>query len=260
MKVITVINQKGGVGKTTTVAAMGSTLMEMGYKTLLIDLDMQRNLSIYYNLSNEAELDGTAENIFGGNVETKNILELIYETEQGDIVPASENLAKVAEGTVNDSNRINKLKNALAGADQYYDYVIIDTPPSLGIITLNALTASDYAIIPTEAGAFSMVGLVQVNKTIQAVQKHSNDKLKVAGILITKFIKNTSANKHMKKTIEEIGTKLERPVFESTIRNTITVAETQIYRKSLTEYAAYNDVTFDYKHFVEEFLEKTKEE
>lgn len=261
MKVITVINQKGGVGKTTTVSAMGAVLKEKGYRVLLIDLDMQRNLSIYYNLQNEFELDGTAENIFGGkSVKIKPLTELIYETEQGDIIPSSENLAKVEEGTVGDKDRVNKLKNGLGDIDEYYDFVIIDTPPSLGIITLNALTASDYAVIPTEAGAFSMVGLVQVNKTIQAVQKYSNPDLQIAGILITKFIKNTSANKQMKNYIEQIGQTINQPIFKSTIKNTITIAETQIQRISLTKYAEYNDVTYDYRHFVDELLEKIKEE
>lgn len=252
MKVISVINQKGGVGKTTTVGALAAILLEKEFRVCVIDLDQQRNLSIYYGLKNEADLEGTVADVFlRDDVELK---ELVYETSQGDIIPASGNLAVVESAIINELDRPYKLKNAIKGLDEYYDFIIIDTPPSLGIVTINALTASDYAVIPSEAGAFSMAGIVQVNNTIATVQKHTNHELIVAGVLITKFNRNTNAQQAMKEYIEQLTGAYEQYVFDATIRNTITIGETQIQGKSVVEYARHNDVTYDYRHFTSELL------
>ena len=253
MKVISVINQKGGVGKTTTVAALAAVLKEEDKKVCVIDLDQQRNLSIYYGLKNEADLENSAADIFLTSEEIK-ITDMVYETPQGDIIPASENLAMVDTSTVNDLDRPVKLRAALKELENYYDYILIDTPPSLGIVTINALTASNYAVIPTEAGAFSMAGIVQVNKTIETVRKHTNQSLTVAGVLITKYQKNTRAQTAMKEYIDQLSEAYNHYIFKATIRNTITIGETQIQNMSLTDYASTNEVTNDYRQFTKELL------
>lgn len=255
MKTISVINQKGGVGKTTTVAALAAVLKESNYKVCVIDLDQQRNLSIYYGFKNEADLETSAADVFLSSEEIK-ITDMVYETSLGDIIPASESLAMVDTATVNDLDRPIKLKAALKELENYYDYILIDTPPSLGIVTINALTASNFAVIPSEAGAFSMAGIVQVNKTIETVRKYTNQSLSVAGVLITKYQKNTRAQAAMKDYIDQLSMAYNHYIFKATIRNTITIGETQIQNVSLTDYASNNEVTNDYRQFTNELLKR----
>lgn len=250
MKTISVINQKGGVGKTTTAAAFASVLISNKKRVLVIDMDAQCNLSNYYGIHTTNDLITTYDILADKNTSIK---DSIIVSEQGDIIPSSSFLATVDGLLLNEIDRHSRLRKALKYLNDEYDYIIIDTPPALSTLTINALCASDYVIIPSSADSFSMQGIVQVMNTITAVQENLNEKLEVAGILITMFQRSIGAQKAMAQYIKELGSDLGIYTFEQTIRATTTVREAQIQSKSLVEYAKYKDVTYDYRKAVEEF-------
>lgn len=254
MKVIAIINQKGGVGKTTTAAATSAILIEKGYKVLVIDMDAQCNLTNYYGL-NEDEIENM-NTTFDCLTNTKfNLQTAIVSTEQGDIVPSSIKMANVESIIMPDLDRHLRLKQGLEFLENEYDYIILDTPPALGIITINALTATDYVVIPALADRFSMQGITQVINTITLVRDTVNGKLKIAGVLMTSFQKSTSLQQAMQDYIQGLADKLGINTFKNTIRSTVTVREAQANRVSLTNYAKYKDVTYDYRKYVNELLE-----
>ena len=259
MQIIGIINQKGGVGKTTTAAATAAILLEKKKRVLVVDMDAQCNLSNYYGLD-----EGYLENIettFNCLTTTKyNLKNAIIETEQGDIVPSSIQMAGVESIIMPDLDRHLRLKQALHSVENDYDYVILDTPPALGIITINALTAADYVVIPALADRFSMQGINQVVKTIELVKETVNPKLKIAGILMTSYQKSTSLQQNMQHFIKELGEQLNIKTFENMIRFTVMVKEAQAQRQSLIQYAKHKDVTYDYRKYVDELLNVIEEE
>lgn len=253
MKIITVMNQKGGVGKTTTAASIGSVLLEKDYKVLMLDLDPQRNLTHYYGLK-DSEIEESANDLF----DTKVVVDgkdIVYESSLGDIIPSHKDLATAEVRVYADLKRSTRVKEALKSLEKDYDFVVIDTPPALGVLSVNALAASDYAVIVTEAAEFPLEGIVQINDTIDVVKEVANPKLKVAGVLITKYFKNTVAQQSMAENIEIIAKNFGWGVFKNKIRHTIAVVESQMEAQSLNNYARYSDVNYDYQHFVEELLE-----
>lgn len=254
MKVIAIINQKGGVGKTTTAAATSAILIEKGFKVLVIDMDAQCNLSNYYGL-NEENLE-SMDTTFNCLTNTKfDLRKAIVSTEQGDIVPSSIKMANVESIIMPDLDRHLRLKQGLSFLEGSYDYVILDTPPALGIITINALTAADYVVIPALADRFSMQGITQVVNTITLVRDTVNPKLKIAGVLMTAFQKSTSLQQAMQEYIKGLADKLGINTFKHAIRSTVTVREAQANRISLTAYGKYKEVTYDYRKYVGELLE-----
>lgn len=254
MKVIAIINQKGGVGKTTTAAATSAILIEKGFKVLVIDMDAQCNLSNYYGL-NEENLE-SMDTTFDCLTNTKfDLQKAIVSTEQGDIVPSSIKMANVESIIMPDLDRHLRLKQGLSFLEDSYDYIILDTPPALGIITINALTAADYVVIPALADRFSMQGITQVVNTITLVRDTVNPKLKIAGVLMTAFQKSTSLQQAMQEYIKGLADKLGINTFKQAIRSTVTVREAQANRISLTTYGKYREVTYDYRKYVGELLE-----
>lgn len=253
MKVIAIINQKGGVGKTTTAAATSAILIEKGYKILVIDMDAQCNLSNYYGL-NEDKLE-SIDTTFDCLTNTKfDLQKAVVNTEQGDIVPSSIKMASVESIIMPDLDRHLRLKQGLSFLEDKYDYVILDTPPALGIITINALTAADFVVIPALADRFSMQGITQVVNTISLVRDTVNSKLQIAGVLMTAFQKTTSLQKAMQEYIKSLANNLGINTFKNTIRFTVIVREAQANRVSLTNYGKYKDVTYDYRKYVDELL------
>ena len=256
VQVISVINQKGGVGKTTTASSLGAVLLKKGYKVLMMDLDPQRNLTHHYGLLDN-QLEETANDLFN----TAPMIDghdLVYESELGDIIPSHKDLATAEVKVYADLKRAYRVQNVIKSLDKEYDFMVIDTPPALGILSINALGASDYVIVVTEAAEFPLEGIVQINDTIEVVKDIVNPKLKVAGILITKYFKNTLAHQRMAENIAMIAEKFQWSVFNTKIRHTIAVVESQMEAKSLVQYATYSDVNYDYEHFVDELLKLFK--
>ena len=249
MKIITVTNQKGGAGKTTTAATLAAGLLLKGYKTLLIDLDPQGNLS--YTAG--ANTDGaTALGVLTGEVKLQ---DAIQHTASGDIIAASKALSG-ADAFIADTGKEYRLKEALEALQGLYDYVIVDTPPALGILTINALTACNSVIIPAQADIYSLQGIEQLAETMKPVKKYCNPALQIEGIVLTRYSPRSILSREVAELAEQLAAKLGTKLFKATIREAISVKEAQISQQTLYSYAPKAKVTEDYTALIEELLEK----
>lgn len=247
MKCYAIINQKGGVGKSTTAAQLASGLFLKGYRTLSIDLDAQGNLT--YTAG--AKTDGaTALGVLTGEVKTA---DAIQQTQTGDIIPANKALTG-ADAFIADTGKEYRLKEALESVSGSYDYCIIDTPPALGILTINALTACDSVIIPAQADIYSLQGIEQLAETIKPVKKYCNPALAIEGILLTRYSPRSILSRDIADLAGQLAEKLGTKLFTATIREAVAVKEAQINQQSLFTYAPKAKVTDDYRAFVDEII------
>lgn len=248
MTVYAIINQKGGVGKSTTAAALWAGLSLKGYKTLAIDLDAQCNLSYTAGADTAHK---TALSLLTGENPTE---DTIQHLPTGDIIAASKSLAG-ADAFITDTGKEYRLRESLEPLSGLYDYVIIDTPPALGILTINALTACNSVIIPAQADIFSLQGIDQLNETIKPVKKYCNPALTIEGILLTRYNGRTALARDITECAQQLAAKLGTKVFDTTIREGIAVKEAQLNQQSIFEYAPKANVTDDYRAFIEALLE-----
>lgn len=247
MKTITVTNQKGGTGKTTTAIQLAAGLSLKGYKTLSIDLDAQGNLT--YTAG--AKTNGaTALGVLTGEVKAE---DAIQHTPSGDIIAANKALAG-ADAFIADTGKEYRLKEALESLQAAYDYIIIDTPPALGILTINALTACDSVIIPAQADIYSLQGVEQLAETMKPVKKYCNPALTVEGILLTRYSPRSVLSRDVAELAAQLAGKLGTKLFKTTIREAIAVKEAQISQQSLYSYAPKANVTEDYNRFIAELI------
>lgn len=247
MIVYAVINQKGGVGKSTTAAALWAGLSSRGYKTLAIELDSQGNLSYTAGASSEGK---TALSLLTGEAKAE---ETIQHTRNGDIIAASKALVG-ADAFITDTGKEYRIKEALEPISGLYDYVVIDTPPALGILTVNALTACDKVIIPAQADIYSLQGIEQLIETIKPVKKYCNPNLKIEGILLTRHNSRLVLTKDITSYVQQLASRLETKVFAAPIRECVAVKEAQLNRKSIFEYAPKENAALDYAALIDELL------
>lgn len=247
MKTISIVNRRGGVGKTATAHAVGAGLALKGYKVLYIDLDSQCNLT-YDVGAKPAPL--TSMEVLSGTATAE---EAIQHTEGGDIIPASPSLA-IADTAIEGTGKEHRLREAIEGLE--YDYIIIDTPPALGVLTVNALTASDSAIIPAQAEVHSLQGIALLYEAIEAVQKYTNPKLKIAGILITRYNGRAILSKDMRANLEDTARELGTKLYSTPIRECIAIKEAQAVQRDIYSYAPRSNATKDYTALLEELLEE----
>ncbi len=249
MQIISVINQKGGVGKSTTAYALASGLSIRGYKVLLIDSDPQSNVT--YITTKERPINDLYS-VYNG----ADISDAITEVNPNlYLIGGNETLAS-ADIVYTDTGREYKLKKAIEQLQGNYDYIIIDTPPSLGILTINALTASTGAIVPAQADIFSIQGLTQLYDTIKVVREYTNPNLKILGILRTRHNPRTILSSDTSEMLEELASKIDTKVYKTYIRESVAIKESQAIRQSLFEYAPTNNAVVDYINFIDEVLEK----
>jgi len=253
LKVISVANQKGGVSKSTTVQAIAEILNNMGKKTLIIDLDPQGNLS--FAVKAKLENTPTVYNVLKGEIKAEDAIQTTF---SGDILPANI-LLSGADIEFIATGREYLLREAIIYIKQQYEYIIIDCPPSLSILTINAFSAADFVVIPSLADVFSLQGMGQLNTTIQSVKKYCNSHLKIAGILLTKFTQRTNIGNNIKNTLSEITQQMGTKLFNTCIRNSIAIQEAQLQQESLFKYASNSNAIEDYINFVSE-LEGTVNE
>ena len=247
-KIIAVINQKGGVGKSTTAEALTAGLLLKGYTCLAIDLDAQGNLS--YTAGAKTEGVPTVLEVLTGEATAR---EAIQHLQGGDVIAANKSLAG-ADAFINSTGKEYKLKEALEELQGEYQYIIIDTPPALGILTVNALTACHSIIIPAQADIYSLQGIEKLAETIKPVKKYCNPSIFIEGILLTRYSPRSVLSREVAEIAGKLADKLGTKVFKTTIREAIAVKEAQISQQSLFEYAPKAKVAEDYRAFIEELL------
>ncbi len=249
-KIIAVTNQKGGVGKTSTASAIVSGLEEKGYKVLAIDLDPQGNLG--FCLGAEIENSPTVYELMKGSQPAE---EVIQRSNGIDVIP-SNILLSSAELEFNNIGREYLLRNGIAPIVNNYDFIIIDTPPALNVLTVNAYTATDNLIIPMVPEILSLLGISQLRETIELVRKYYNPGIAVLGILLNKYDKRRLLTRDVSEMAETIAGELGTVVFDAKIRSSVAVAEAPAHGASVYRHSAKSNSTFDYRCFIDELLER----
>jgi len=251
-KAIAITNQKGGVGKTSTASALASGLANKGYRVLAIDLDPQGNLG--FCLGAEIDNSPTVYELMKGSV---SIDQVIQRNSGIDIIP-SNILLSGAELEFSHLGREYLLKNGIAPVRDNYDYIIIDTPPALNILTVNAYTATDNLIIPMVPEILSLLGISQLRETIDLVKSIYNPKIEVLGILLNKYDKRRLLTKDVEEMAEIIAKELNTKVFRTKIRSSVTVAEAPAHGVSVFKYSPKANSTKDYRQLIEELLSQKR--
>lgn len=251
--IIAIANQKGGVGKTTTSQALTAGLAEKGYKTLGVDLDPQGNFSASCGAENYNV--PTVYEMMKGEAIAEETIQTIGKY---DVVPSNIMLAG-AEQELSHTGKEHRLKEALQPVSDKYDYIIIDTPPSLGVLTVNAFTFADEIIIPTTAGIFATTGINQLSDTVKSVQKYCNPTVGIKGILFTRFNPRANISKQIKELTEDLGKYISAPIYSTYIRSAIAVEEAQANKEDIFTYSTKSTVAEDYRAFIEEYLKGEQE-
>lgn len=249
-KIIVLTNQKGGVGKTTSTSALIAGLAMKGNKVLGIDLDPQGNLG--FSLGLEIEEGHTVYEVLKGEVTAA---KAIRHAEICDVL-TSNILLSGSELEFTGGGREFLLKQALVPVLDFYDYIVIDTPPALNILTVNAYAAADYLIIPMVPEILSLLGLSQLKETINTVQETVNPKLNILGILLTKYNKRTLLAQEVKEMAQNIADQIGTVVFDTQIRTSVSVAEAPAQGETIFQYAPRSNPASDYRALVNEIIEK----
>ena len=257
-KIIAVANQKGGVGKTTTVCNLGSALADMGNKVLLVDLDPQANLTMNFGVERPNELEVAVHNMILLIMDGKELpdkSEYILHKNKIDIIPCNIDLAITEINLRNEMGGERALTELLEPLRQYYDYILIDTTPSLGMLTINALIACDEVIIPVSPQLWSATGLQDLLQTIfKLKQRKINTRINIMGILLTICDERTRLFRDAKKLLEDSCGKNIK-IFDTHIPNTIRVGEANYASQSIIEFDSDSKAAIAYKNFA---LEVTK--
>lgn len=249
-KIVSLINQKGGVGKTTSAINVSSYLAREGRKVLLIDLDPQGNASSGLGIDvHKLNKGGLYEAMITG-AELKSA---IVETSENlpDIMPASPDLAGAGVELVHLENREYRLYDVLRQVSPYYHYIIIDSPPSLGLLTINGLVGCDEVIIPVQAEYYALEGLSQLLETISLVQASLQPELKIMGALVTMYDRR---NRLSRQVVWEVQKHFPGPVFKSIIPRSVRLAEAPSYGKTISEFDSYSKGAKAYKALAREII------
>lgn len=248
--VIAMSNQKGGVGKTTTTASLAAGFKDRGFRVLAIDMDPQGNLG--FCLGADYEVSATIYDVLKGECK---IQHAIQHTAIVDVI-TSDILLSSMDIEFSGANREFLLKNVISTIKELYDYIFIDTPPNLGILTINAFFASDKIIVPMLADIFSLQGITQLCDTINRVRQRSPEAVEMLGILLIRYNPRTVFGTEIFGTVQYVANQLGVPILETTIRTSVVISEAQAMQKSIFKYAPKNNVAKDYLKLVDELVEK----
>ena len=257
-KIISIINQKGGVGKTTTVINLAAGLSMKGKKILVIDLDPQGNATTGLGLSNTASSDKTIYSVLNGN---KKISEVIQATslENLNLITSNVDLSGLEVETAGDSRRAFKLKDELASilndSGASYDYILIDCPPSLSLLTIMALVASEEVVVPLQTEFFALEGLTQLMKTIERIKSNLNTSLEIRGILLTMFDKR---NKLSGQVEIEARNYFKEKVYSAVVPRNVRLSEAPSHGVPVLLYDKSCPGSKAYFSFTDEFLNQDK--
>ncbi len=230
-RIIAITNQKGGVGKTTTSINLGASLASLGKRVLLVDIDPQGNTTSGIGI-NKADVNSCIYDVLINDLHPKDVI-LETNTPNLYILPATIQLAGAEIELVPTVSREVRLKKSLSLIKNMYDYVLIDCPPSLGLLTINSLTASDSVLIPIQCEFYALEGLSQLLNTVRLVQKHLNTSLQIEGVLLTMFDARTNLGIQV---IEEVKKYFQNKVYQTIIPRNVRLSEAPSYGKSIISY------------------------
>lgn len=253
-KVIAIANQKGGVGKTTTAINLAASLAATEYSTLLVDVDPQSNCTSGVGVES-GDVEASIYEVLIGEVPAS---EAVTSTEMSflDVLPSHIDLVGAEIEMIDQSQREEILKNALPGLRRSYDFVVIDCPPSLGLLTLNALTAANSVLIPVQAEYFALEGLGQLLNTIKIVRQHLNPNLEIEGVLLTMF--DTRLNLSNQVT-QEVRRYFGDKVFDTIVQRNVRLSEAPSFGKPAILYEASSKGARNYMALAQEILDGTDE-
>lgn len=245
METIAIVSRKGGTGKTATVQALGAGLRRRGYSVLHIDLDNQANLT--FGMGADPERIGIMEVL----TQAAKAREVIQHTPNGDVIAGSESLAGI-ETVVEGPRMEYRLAEALKGLK--YDFCILDTPASLGLITANALIAATNVIVTVQADLFSIQGLSLLQKAIASIEEYDKHKVKISGILITRYSGRAIISRDMRSNLQEVADILGTRLYNTPIRECVAIREAQATRTDIFSFAPKSNGAKDYAAFIEEYI------
>jgi chromosome partitioning protein len=251
LRTITVVNQKGGVGKSTTASAIGSWLSISGRRVLFVDLDPQGNLT--YTLDPDRAAPNVADALYG-NLPLGRVLS---RPRSGGGLAGSAKSLSLADRTMSGRGSDSRLRNALRDVAGDYDYAVVDTPPTLGILTVNALVACDWAVVPAQADIFSLNGVTDLAGTVRAVRESRNPSLQVRGILLTRFNGRSVLGRDVAVMLGRAAAGLGTGLFGTPIRECTALREAQAMRSSIFEYAPASNGAKDYDSVMREMMEES---
>lgn len=254
-KVICVTNQKGGVGKTTTAVNMSYYLAKDKFKTLIVDFDPQGNATSGLGIDKNIKKIGTTmtEVILG----TAEIEAAVHKTDYKglDIIPVTPELANAEVEITGMAKKFTRLRDAVRKISDRYDYVVIDLPPSLSLLTVNGMIASDYLLLPVQTEFYALEGVAQLLESMKLVMKQANPKLRLLGVVATMYDKRTSLSAQV---YEEIKKYFKKLTFETTIPRNVRVAEAPSHGVPVGVYDKFSKGAKAYKEFTKEVEERTK--
>ena len=248
--IIAITNQKGGVGKTTTAINLAAALASKGLQTLLVDLDPQANSSMSF--LDIHQLKATIyDALTEPDVHLSDILIAADRTPNLSIAPSSISLAKIEAKLLGELDSHFRLKDELQAVQDRFDYVIIDTPPTLGIITVNALVAATHVLIPVQASYFALEGTDDLLETVDKVKVRANPQLQILGALITLYDKRTLLSKDIREQIRRV---FGDRVFKTVITKSVRLEESPAYRESIFTFAPRSSGAYEYYRLSEEVV------
>ncbi len=248
-KILAIINQKGGVGKSTTAVNLAAALGALNKEVLLVDLDPQGNATSGYGID-KRELDACIYEVLGGKVPVEEVI--LAGVSQGvDVLPSTINLAGAEVELVNEMARENRLKSALGSLRGRYDYILIDCPPSLGLLTVNALVAADKLLIPIQCEFYALEGVTKLLDSMKRVKSMLNPSLDIFGIVMTMY---DSRTKLANQVVNEVRSYFGDAVFETQIPRTVKLSEAPSYGQPIIEYAPENKGSLAYNDLAKEVI------
>lgn len=254
-KIIAIANQKGGVGKTTTTINLAACLAKKKKRTLILDFDPQGNTSTGLGVDKKA-LPYSSYDLLIGRVSIEDVI-VPNVLENLDLIPANMELAGAEVELVGMVAREHTLKNAVQKAEKDYDYILLDCPPSLGLLTLNALTAANSVLVPIQCEYFALEGLSQLVNTIHVVKTRLNPELEIEGVLLTMYDGRTNlAN----QVLSEVHKFFKNKVYRTVIPRSIRLGEAPSYGQSIIAYAPNSSASKAYQSFADEFLKREKQQ